>query len=76
VDRDLDSSDPNGSMQLRDVVAGRFVVERALGQVRAHLIDSTLKSNLSVGLPIDLLVYQANALRCDEWVCIDEDNRS
>jgi putative proteasome-type protease len=37
-------------------------------------IDSTLKSNLSVGLPIDLVVYQANALRCEEMVCIDEDN--
>ena len=37
-------------------------------------IDSTLKSNLSVGLPIDLVVYQADALRCEEMVCIDEDN--
>jgi putative proteasome-type protease len=37
-------------------------------------IDSTLKSNLSVGLPIDLVVYKANALHCDEMVCIDEDN--
>jgi putative proteasome-type protease len=37
-------------------------------------IDSTLKSNLSVGLPIDLAVYQANSLRCDEMVCIDETN--
>ena len=25
-------------------------------------MDSTLKSNLSVGLPLDLLVYEANAL--------------
>jgi len=37
-------------------------------------IDSTLKSNLSVGLPIDLLVYEAGALRCDELACIDESN--
>jgi putative proteasome-type protease len=37
-------------------------------------IDSTLKSNLSVGLPIDLVVYQAGALRSDEMVCIDEAN--
>jgi putative proteasome-type protease len=36
--------------------------------------DSTLKSNLSVGLPIDLVVYEANALRSDEMVCIDEAN--
>jgi putative proteasome-type protease len=37
-------------------------------------IDSTLKSNLSVGLPIDLVVYEANALRSDDMVCIDESN--
>jgi putative proteasome-type protease len=37
-------------------------------------IDSTLKSNLSVGLPIDLLVYEANSLRCEELACIDESN--
>ncbi len=37
-------------------------------------IDSTLKSNLSVGLPIDLVVYEAGALRSDEMVCIDERN--
>jgi len=37
-------------------------------------IDSTLKSNLSVGLPIDLLVYGVDALRSDEIVCIDDAN--
>jgi len=37
-------------------------------------MDSTLKSNLSVGLPLDLLVYRADALHSDEHVCIDEHN--
>jgi putative proteasome-type protease len=37
-------------------------------------IDSTLKSNLSVGLPIDLVVYEADALESDALVCIDEAN--
>jgi putative proteasome-type protease len=37
-------------------------------------MDSTLKSNLSVGLPLDLLVYRADALQCDSYVCIDEHN--
>src|SRR6218665_2676534 len=37
-------------------------------------MDSTLKSNLSVGLPLDLLVYEANALQSDNIVCIDEHN--
>jgi putative proteasome-type protease len=37
-------------------------------------MDSTLKSNLSVGLPLDLLVYRANEFQTDQIVCIDEHN--
>lgn len=37
-------------------------------------MDSTLKSNLSVGLPLDLLVYPAHQLQTDQIVCIDENN--
>jgi putative proteasome-type protease len=37
-------------------------------------MDSTLKSNLSVGLPLDLLVYRAGELKSDRVVCIDEQN--
>ena len=37
-------------------------------------MDSTLKSNLSVGLPLDLAVYENNQLRIDKLVCIDETN--
>ncbi len=37
-------------------------------------MDSTLKSNLSVGLPLDLLVYEAGALQSKQIVCIDEHN--
>ena len=37
-------------------------------------MDSTLKSNLSVGLPLDLLVYREGQFQCDEIVCIDEHN--
>ena len=37
-------------------------------------MDSTLKSNLSVGLPLDLLVYEAGKLQTDQLVCIDEQN--
>jgi len=37
-------------------------------------MDSTLKSNLSVGLPLDLLVYREGTLACDQVVCIDEQN--
>ena len=37
-------------------------------------MDSTLKSNLSVGLPLDLLVYERDRFATDRIVCIDEHN--
>ncbi|MEO8299607.1 MAG: proteasome-type protease [Burkholderiales bacterium] len=37
-------------------------------------MDSTLKSNLSVGLPLDLLVYRDGALQSEQIVCIDDKN--
>ena len=37
-------------------------------------MDSTLKSNLSVGLPLDLLVYRADSFKTEQIVCIDEHN--
>ena len=37
-------------------------------------MDSTLKSNLSVGLPLDLLVYEEGRFESDQIVCIDHDN--
>ena len=37
-------------------------------------MDSTLKSNLSVGLPLDLAVYEADMLASNRIVCIDENN--
>ena len=37
-------------------------------------MDSTLKSNLSVGLPLDLLVYERDQYASDKIACIDEHN--
>jgi putative proteasome-type protease len=37
-------------------------------------MDSTLKSNLSVGLPLDLLVYREGAFCTEQVACIDEHN--
>ena len=37
-------------------------------------MDSTLKSNLSVGLPLDLMVYEANSLQANQVINIDESN--
>ena len=37
-------------------------------------MDSTMMSNLSVGLPLDRVVYEAGALASDRVVCIDQEN--
>ena len=37
-------------------------------------MDSTLKSNLSVGLPLDLAVYETDRLESDKIVAIDQHN--
>ena len=37
-------------------------------------MDSTLKSNLSVGLPLDMVVYEVDRFQTDKIVCIDETN--
>jgi putative proteasome-type protease len=37
-------------------------------------MDSTMKSNLSVGPPLDLVVYEANRFQTDQIVCMDMQN--
>jgi putative proteasome-type protease len=37
-------------------------------------MDSTLRSNLSVGLPLDLLVYERDTLRVTRFASLDNDN--
>ena len=37
-------------------------------------MDSTLKSNLSVGLPLDMVVYEVDSFASNKVVCIDNDN--
>ena len=37
-------------------------------------MDSTLNSNISVGLPLDLLVYEKNSLQPSKLVTLDESN--
>jgi len=37
-------------------------------------MDSTMKSNLSVGPPLDLVVYEANRFESDQVACLDQNN--
>ena len=62
---------------------GKPIIDRVITR-RASLIDatkctmvsfdSTMRSNISVGLPIDLLVYEADSLRVGMQRRIDEDD--
>lgn len=37
-------------------------------------MDSTMRSNASVGAPVELLVYQKDSLHLEEYYCFQEDN--
>ncbi len=37
-------------------------------------MDSTMKSNLSVGMPLDLVVYEEGTFASDKVLCLDHDN--
>ncbi len=79
----IESSDVNPYFQIGELKYGKPIIDRVLKPstpldeaAKCALIsmDSTLRSNLSVGLPLDLLVYEANALRVTRFVAIDHDN--
>jgi putative proteasome-type protease len=61
----------------KPIVDRVVTLETPLGEAaKCALIsmDSTLRSNISVGLPLDLLVYEAGSLRVTKFVRIDESN--
>jgi putative proteasome-type protease len=62
-----------GKPVLDRVIAPETPLDEAAKCVLVSM-DSTLKSNLSVGLPLDLVVYEANQLQSDKITCIDNDN--
>ena len=51
--------------------------ELSLGEAAKLILlsfDSTMRSNLSVGMPIDLLVYERNTLEATQFHRLDKDN--
>lgn len=69
--------------QIGEAKYGKPILDRALSPestldeaAKCALIsmDSTLRSNISVGLPLDLLVYEADKLRVTHFANIDENN--
>jgi len=66
-----------------EIKYGKPVIDRVLRRdlsisdaVKLALVsmDSTMRSNISVGLPIDVFVYPANSLRADQEFRIEEDD--
>jgi len=59
-------------------VLDRMITPRTPLQQAAKCVlvsmDSTLKSNLTVGLPLDLCVYETNRLESQQIVCVDDRN--
>ena len=79
----IEATDETPYFQIGESKYGKPVLDRVLtphtplseaAKCLLVSMDSTMKSNLSVGLPLDLVVYDANALCSDKIVCIDSDN--
>ncbi|HEY0297460.1 MAG TPA: proteasome-type protease [Bordetella sp.] len=79
----IEASNECPYIQIGEAKYGKPILDRVLAPgttldeaAKCMLIsmDSTLRSNISVGLPLDLLVYETGALRVTHFACIDEDN--
>jgi putative proteasome-type protease len=79
----IEASSVSPYFQIGESKYGKPIIDRVLTQTtpldevaKCALIsmDSTLRSNLSVGLPLDLLVYEKDSLRVTRFASIDHDN--
>jgi len=79
----IESHNENTYFQIGEAKYGKPILDRVVtpatsldAAAKCALIsmDSTLRSNISVGLPLDLLVYESNRLTVDRFVTIDEKN--
>jgi putative proteasome-type protease len=79
----IESHDENTYFQIGEAKYGKPIIDRVVtpatsldDAAKCALIsmDSTLRSNVSVGLPLDLLVYADNKLAVTHFVTIDERN--
>jgi putative proteasome-type protease len=79
----IETSSVNPYFQIGESKYGKPIIDRVLTPrtpldeaAKCALIsmDSTLRSNLSVGLPLDLLVYQRDALRVTRYASLDQSN--
>jgi putative proteasome-type protease len=80
----IEATPENPYFQIGESKYGKPIIDRVLTPhtpldeaSKAALIsmDSTLRSNISVGLPLDLLVYEDGKLAVTKFVQIDTDNQ-
>ncbi len=80
----IETTAENPYFQIGESKYGKPIIDRVVAPntpldeaAKCALIsmDSTLRSNLSVGMPLDLLCYEAGALRVTRFALIDENNQ-
>ncbi|WP_179672188.1 proteasome-type protease [Duganella sp. 1224] len=79
----IEAHDENTYFQIGEAKYGKPIIDRVVtpttsldDAAKCALIsmDSTLRSNVSVGLPLDLLVYESDRLAVTHFVTIDDRN--
>ena len=80
----IEAHDENPYFQIGEAKYGKPIIDRVVtpqtaldDAAKCALIsmDSTLRSNISVGLPLDLLVYEEGKLAVTRFVTIDDQNQ-
>lgn len=79
----IEASPREPFLQIGETKYGKPILDRALtpetsldeaAKLALLSFDATIRSNLSVGLPIDLLRYEANSFSADNLITIEEHN--
>ncbi len=80
----IESHDENPYFQIGEAKYGKPIIDRVITPAtpldeaaKCALIsmDSTLRSNISVGFPLDLMVYEQDSLTVNRFASIDEKNQ-
>jgi len=79
----IESTPETCYFQIGEIKYGKPIIDRLITRQSSLIegakcallsFDSTIRSNISVGLPIDLLCYERDRLRIDFQRCIDKDD--
>ncbi len=80
----IEAHNENTYFQIGEAKYGKPIIDRVINPLtpldeaaKCALIsmDSTLRSNISVGLPLDLLIYETDQLAVSRFVTVDEHNQ-